>query len=91
MIDDCDSCVNNTGYRDEYPCNECSVGVNLENHFEHIEVICEVTGCNRFGLKMTDGYCRARCDDCLNEHACSFAVKMNNTYRNQCEHWFRVE
>ena len=91
MIDDCKSCIHDNGNFDEYPCDECSVMIDFENHFEHVEVICDAKGCKRFGLKLTDGYCRARCDDCKNEDNCSFAIKMNNTYNNICDRWIKAE
>ena len=91
MIDDCNSCINHTGYRDEYPCNECSVGAELDNHFEHIETYCLQPSCARYGLKMTDGYCRARCDDCKLTNHCTDATKSYNTYQAQCDKWIKAE
>ena len=91
MIDDCKSCMHDNGNFDEYPCDECSISIDFENHFEHVERYCEQKGCKRFGLKLTDGYCRARCDDCKNELGCSDAIKMNNTYTNMCDRWIKAE
>ena len=91
MIDDCNSCIHNNGNFDEYPCDECLISIDFENHFEHVDVYCTLKSCKRFGLKLTDGYCIARCDDCHNEPVCSPKGKMNNTYSNICEYWVRKE